>query len=113
MGHAIETATDYKQYLHGEAISIGMFAASIISQQQNLMDQVDRIRLGTLLTKAGLPLRVRKPIPRKRVMESLARDKKVSDGTVKFVLLEGIGRVKPGQVVSPEALEVALNRVGL
>lgn len=113
LGHAIEAATDYKQYLHGEAISIGMFAASIISQQQDLMDQVDRIRLGTLLTKAGLPIRVRKPIPRKRLMECLARDKKVADGAVKFVLLEGIGRVKPGQVVSPEVLEIALNMVGL
>src|SRR4029077_2888227 len=78
VGHAIEAATGFGDYLHGEAISIGMFAAAIISQQQGLMEAVDRIRLGTLLTKAGLPLRARAPIPRKRLMDFLARDKKVA-----------------------------------
>ncbi len=77
------------------------------------MDQVDRIRLGTLLTKAGLPIRARGPIPRQRLMEFLARDKKVADGALRFVLLEGIGRAKPGQTVLPEVLEVALSTVGL
>ena len=113
IGHAIEAATDYRQYLHGEAVSIGMFAASIVSQQQGLIDQVDRIRLGTLLTHAGLPLRVRRPIPRNRLLECLSRDKKAAGGAVKFVLLEGIGRGTPGQTVSPEVLEVALTTVGL
>jgi 3-dehydroquinate synthase len=113
VGHAIEAATEYRGYLHGEAISIGMFVAAIISQQQGLLEAVDRIRLGTLLTRAGLPLRVRKPIPRARLMEYLARDKKAADGVVRFVLLQGIGQVKPGQSVSPEVLDMALSTVGL
>ena len=53
------------------------------------------------------------PIPRPRLVEFLARDKKVADGALRFVLLEGIGRVKPGQTVLPEVLEVALSTVGL
>jgi 3-dehydroquinate synthase len=113
IGHAIEAATGYAEYLHGEAIAIGMFAAAIISQQQGLMDSLDKIRLGTLLTKAGLPLRVRAPIPRPRLMEFLARDKKSAGGAVRFVLLEGISRVKPGQTVAPEVLDLALSTVGL
>jgi 3-dehydroquinate synthase len=113
LGHAIEAATDFDEYLHGEAVAIGMFAATVISQQQGTLDQLDRIRLGTLLTKAGLPLRVRKPIPRTRLMEFLARDKKAVDGAVRFVLLESIGKAQPGQTVSPEVLEVALTTVGL
>jgi 3-dehydroquinate synthase len=113
VGHAIEAATEYRDYLHGESISIGMFVAAIISQQQGLMDAVDRIRLGTLLTRAGLPLRIHKPIPRGRLMEYLARDKKVTEGVVHFVLVEGIGRVKPSQLVSPDVLDMALSTVGL
>lgn len=113
VGHAIEAATGFRDYLHGEAISIGMFVAAIISQQQDLMEPVDRIRLGTLLTKAGLPLRARAPIPRARLMEFLARDKKAADGAVRFVLLEGIGQAKSGQTVSLEALDLALSTVGL
>jgi 3-dehydroquinate synthase len=113
VGHAIEAASDYKGYLHGEAIAIGMFVAALISQQQGLIEAVERIRLGTLLTKAGLPLRARAPIPRTRLMEFLARDKKVADGAVRFVLLKGIGEAAPGQTISPEVLDVALSTVGL
>ena len=113
LGHAIEAATGFTRYLHGEAISSGMFVAAIISQQQELMDQVDRIRLGTLLTKRDCRFGVRAPIARKPLMEFLARDKKATAGTVRFVLLEGIGQAKSGQTVSPEVLEVALTTVGL
>jgi len=62
----LKAASDYQGYLHGEAISIGMFVASFISEQMGLMSTVDRIRLGTLLTRAGLPSRVRQPIPREK-----------------------------------------------
>jgi 3-dehydroquinate synthase len=113
IGHAIEAATGYRGYLHGEAVSIGMFAASIISQQQDLLDQVDRIRLGTLLSKVDLPIAARSPIPRKKLMEYLSRDKKSDNGVVRFVLLEQIGKAVSGQTVSPEVLEVALTTVGL
>jgi len=113
VGHAIEAATGYLAYRHGEAISIGMFAAGWLSQQRGLLDAVDRIRLGTLLTKAGLPLRVRKPIARERLMWYLARDKKVERGAIKFVLLRGLGQAVPGQAVEPEALAAALAASGL
>src|SRR5205823_12467368 len=66
VGHAIEAATGYRRYLHGEAISIGMFVAALLSEQLSGLSGLDRIRLGTLLTKAGLPARVSSPIPRAR-----------------------------------------------
>ena len=86
-GHAIEAAGGYEDYLHGEAISIGMFVAGYLSSMQLEFPDVDRIRLGTLLTKAGLPARVKKPLPRKAIMDYLARDKKVGarDGAVCFI----------------------------
>src|SRR5579872_690362 len=91
VGHAIEAATDYHAYTHGEAISIGMFVAGFLSQQMDLLEGLDRIRINTLLTKAGLPSGVKHPIPRPRLMDFLARDKKVENGAVKFVLLKGLG----------------------
>lgn len=113
VGHAIEAATDFSRYLHGEAIAIGMFVAAFISQQAGLIDSVERIRLGTLLTRAGLPSRVDTPIPRARILEFLSRDKKVANGSVRFVLLKGIGKAEAGQAVSPEALDIALSASGL
>ncbi len=113
VGHAIEAADGYREYLHGEAISIGMFVAGVLSEELTGLETVDRIRLGTLLTKAGLPARVKRPIPRERLLRYLARDKKVQDGTMRFVLLKGLGEAVSHQVVPPEILDPALSVSGL
>ncbi|HVO33508.1 MAG TPA: 3-dehydroquinate synthase [Elusimicrobiota bacterium] len=113
VGHAIEAATNYRGYLHGEAISIGMFVAGSLSERMGLIGGLDRIRLGTLLTKAGLPARVRSPIARARLFEFLNRDKKVERGSVRFVLLKGIGEAVSGQEIPNEALDSSLAASGL
>ncbi|MFA5976072.1 MAG: 3-dehydroquinate synthase [Elusimicrobiota bacterium] len=113
VGHAIEAAGGYKTTLHGEAISIGMFVAGYLSSQMGLLEPVDRIRLGTLLTQAGLPSRVKRPIPREQLMQFLARDKKVEDGIVKFVLLQSLGKAVSCQTVPPDLLDPALAASGL
>jgi 3-dehydroquinate synthase len=113
VGHAVEAAGGYQGYLHGEAISIGMFAAALLSESLTGLRPVDRIRLGSLLTRAGLPVRVRHPIARRRIMDFLARDKKVRDGAVRFVLLKGLGRAVSGRSVPAEFLDAALSTSGL
>jgi 3-dehydroquinate synthase len=112
-GHAVEAAGGYDDYLHGEAISIGMFVAGYLSSHLMNFSDIDRIRLGTLLTKAGLPARVRKPLPRKAIMDYLARDKKADHGSVKFVLLKGIGKAVSGQAIEPDVLDAVLSASGL
>lgn len=113
VGHAIEAAQDYKGYLHGEAISIGMFVASFIADQLGMLDTVERVRLGHLLSNAGLPINARRRVSRKKLMNFLARDKKVQDGKVRFVLLEGIGSAKSGCLVEPGVLDRSLAACGL
>ncbi len=113
IGHAIEAVNGYRQYLHGEAISIGMFAAGLLSEALLGLAPVDRIRLGRLLRDAGLPARVKKPIPRDKLMAFLGRDKKSQEGTVKFVLVKGIGKAVSGQSVPRDLLDAALMACGL
>jgi 3-dehydroquinate synthase len=113
VGHAVEAASGYHVYLHGEAISIGMFTAALLSETLAGLRPIDRIRLGILLTRAGLPIRARRLISRRRIMDFLARDKKVHDGAVRFVLLKSLGKAVSGQRVSPEILDVALSASGL
>jgi 3-dehydroquinate synthase len=113
VGHAVEAAGGYTAYLHGEAISIGMFVAGYLSCHLTGFSDIERIRLGTLLTKVGLPAGVKKPIPRPTLMNYLARDKKAAQGNVKFVLLKGLGKAVSGQVVSEEILDAALRTSGL
>jgi 3-dehydroquinate synthase len=113
VGHAVEAAGGYRDYLHGEAISIGMFVAAVLSEELAGLDTISRIRLGTLLTKAGLPARVKRPIARKKLFEFLSRDKKSQDGSVRFILLQKIGQAVSGQSVPPDLLSAALAPFGL
>lgn len=113
IGHAIEAAAAFRGYLHGEAISIGMCAAASIAQRMGFLPPTERMRLRNLLVKAGLPIRVKKPLSRNKVMEYLSRDKKVRGGNTQFVLLKSIGRALSGQPVKSEQVESALCTVGM
>ncbi len=113
IGHAIEAASGYSGYLHGEAISIGMFVASFIAAQMELLSTVERIRLGALLRRAGLPSHARKPMARTTLLTYLSRDKKSQAGSVRFVLLKKLGKAVSGQQVPPELLDIALSAYGL
>jgi 3-dehydroquinate synthase len=113
IGHAIEAASGYRQLLHGEAVSIGMFVAGRLSEAMAGLKEKDRIRLETLLTQAGLPSHVEEPIPRRRLLEFLSRDKKTQEGSVRFVLLKGIGKAVPGRTVAAGDLEAALSASNL
>ena len=89
-GHAIETATGYGTWLHGEAVGTGMLLAARLSQRVSGLPAPDRSRLESLVASAGLPTAP----PRLEVarwLELMGRDKKVARGTMRFVLLERLG----------------------
>ena len=113
VGHAVEAAGGYRDYLHGEAISIGMLVAGALSEELSGLSALDRIRLSTLLSRAGLPTRVKRKIARKKLLQFLSRDKKSQDGSVRFVLLEKLGQAVSGQAVSLNILDSALKPFGL
>ncbi|MBI3810806.1 MAG: 3-dehydroquinate synthase [Nitrospirae bacterium] len=91
-GHALETATKYRAYLHGEAVSLGMVFTAQLSVRLGLSDTVVARRQIELLKRAGLPVALPK-IKTADILKSMTLDKKVSDGRIHFVLAEQIGRV--------------------
>jgi shikimate kinase / 3-dehydroquinate synthase len=93
VGHAIETATGYARYRHGEAVGLGLLAALRLSGQDALRAVVEE-----LLTNAGLPTRVQGVDPQD-VAAATARDKKRTGESVPFVLVEAPGRVSGGHAV--------------
>ncbi|MBX3746636.1 MAG: 3-dehydroquinate synthase [Verrucomicrobiae bacterium] len=112
VGHALEAITEYGQFLHGEAISIGQMAAAHLSSALMGLapSEVDRIRV--LFERAGLPVRVDLPAARRRrLLAAMQLDKKVSDGVVRFVLARAIGEVEWGQSVPESELREALDAV--
>jgi 3-dehydroquinate synthase len=107
-GHALEAATEYRAYLHGEAVGIGMLCAVRISQSLGLLPAGIYGRIRALLEAAGLETRAR-GVNSERVWEAMKRDKKFITGQNRFVLLEAIGRARVVEGVDPELLAQALD----
>ena len=89
--HAIESITNYKRYLHGEAVSIGMVMASRLAEKLGYMRSEDTKRLKNLLLSFGLPIKVDFNINPEQIYEIMLKDKKNRDGVLRFVLTMGIG----------------------
>ena len=88
--HAFEYLTGYEQLLHGEAVSIGMLCASRLAEKVGRIDQALTGRQEQLLVALGLPTEV-PDVEHDEVVMAMQRDKKVSDGRIRLVLLETIG----------------------
>jgi 3-dehydroquinate synthase len=89
-GHALESATAYKKWLHGEAVGAGLMMAATMSAESGLMDAAAVQRVKRLLEAAGLPTEERDLTP-DTVLEHMRIDKKVQGGRIRLVLLRGIG----------------------
>ena len=105
VGHAIEAATGYGRYRHGEAVAIGLLAALRLSGRDPL-----RTEVAELLTAHGLPVRFEGAAV-DDVLAYLARDKKRAGGRVPFVLVEAPGAVSHGHDVAEDELRAAVEEV--
>ncbi len=108
IGHAVESLTGYTTVLHGEAVGIGMVAASRIAVKLGLWDEdCDRRQLG-LIQKAGLPTTLPTGINIDEILASLQTDKKVKNKKVRFILPTAIGVVTITDQVPSEVIREVL-----
>jgi shikimate kinase / 3-dehydroquinate synthase len=105
VGHAIESATGYARYRHGEAVAIGLLCALRLSERDALRREV-----AELLAARGLPHEFEGATP-EQVVELVARDKKRRGDRVPFVLVEAPGEVTPGHEVPDRELLAAVAEV--
>jgi 3-dehydroquinate synthase len=94
IGHAIETLTEYRTFLHGEAVAIGMVCAARLSERLGRLDRRHSERVTALLRALGLPTRVPSELGVEQVALTIEADKKAAGGKIKFVCLEDIGRTR-------------------
>jgi shikimate kinase/3-dehydroquinate synthase len=106
VGHAIEAASNYSRYRHGEAISIGLLAALRLSEAPELRDECEQI-----LNRFGLPVRLDPAIAIEDVLDALQRDKKRTAAGVGFVLLSEPGQPRTGQLVDPVKVRAAVEEL--
>ncbi len=109
IGHAIETATGYKRFLHGEAVAMGMCAEARLSQLLGFVggDHVERIC--GLVRSYGLPADMPGDIQGDVLMESMSLDKKAVSGQLRFILPEKIGAVRIHKGAPEDAIRKTLS----
>lgn len=106
-GHAIEAATGFGAWLHGEAVGTGMLIAAGFSQRLGSIDAVDVARIRTLLERAGLPVAAPR-IGAARALELMRLDKKVQGGRIRLVLLDSLGSAAVAREYDDGALAATL-----
>lgn len=91
IGHAIEAVSEYKQYLHGEAIAVGMICAAEIANRMDFIPAELVKRHQRIIKETGLPTRI-KDVDMKAIVERIELDKKACGEANNFVLLKGVGK---------------------
>ncbi len=110
IGHAIEAATGYGSFLHGEAVSIGMMGAAYISEALGLMAGREVERHRALLDSYRLPTSC-PGMDVDAVARAMLSDKKTVGKSVRWVLLDGIGKAVVRDDVPPELVAETLERL--
>jgi 3-dehydroquinate synthase len=88
--HVIENETNYKTYLHGEAVAIGMVMANELAIELGLMTPSQANTIKKMLQNASLPTTYNiKDVD--SFYEHFFLDKKSANNTIKFILPNGIG----------------------
>ncbi|MGH8100713.1 MAG: 3-dehydroquinate synthase [Chthoniobacterales bacterium] len=108
VGHAIERAGNYKTFLHGEAVSLGIVAACDISMKKADLAREQRDAIVDLLRAFDLPTQLPSNFPRAKIFEALPLDKKFESGKVRFVITPRIGSAYLSSDVTMEDLRESI-----
>ena len=110
IGHALEAATGYKQFLHGEAVGWGMVAAAVIGREMQITEQTIAARIVSLVRSYGeIPV---VNVGGKRVLRLLQSDKKTMGGVPHFILATSkLGTVEVVKTVPPGVVVTAVKEI--
>ena len=112
IAHGLEAATNYDRFLHGEAVSIGMTGASMISNRIGLLSQKVVKRQQALLIKFELPV-VYADIKVDDIQQAMQLDKKIKGKKVRWVLLSDVGQTVIRDDVSEEVVSDVIKKLAI
>jgi 3-dehydroquinate synthase len=110
IGHAIEASTDFNVYLHGEAVSIGLYYALVLSERICSLSKEVRLRCVDWFNKFQLPYRLSSSIDRTILLNKIQGDKKIKKNVLRFVLCRSLGDCYIDNTVSIELLSTLLTK---
>ncbi|HEU4583785.1 MAG TPA: 3-dehydroquinate synthase [Polyangiaceae bacterium] len=108
-GHAIETTTGYRRYLHGEAVALGLVAAAELALARGWLAQHELQRIRGLLSRLGLSTEAAALPSNELLIVAMRSDKKVRRGAIQLVLPEAIGTARICSDAAPEEIACAWN----
>jgi 3-dehydroquinate synthase len=111
VGHAIERAGNYRKFLHGEAVSLGIVAACAISVKRAGLLPDQRAAIVDLLARLGLPTRLPQNFPRKTILDAVKFDKKFEGGKIRFVVTPRIGAAYVADNVTLDDIREAVHQL--
>jgi len=107
--HAIEAIAGYGEFLHGEAVSIGMLCASRLAASMGRVDADFTQRQKNLLAALQLPVATPN-LDTDQLLQAMQRDKKVEHGKLRFVLPTKMGHVELVGDVDPADVRNAIEQ---
>lgn len=108
-GHAIETALNYKEWLHGEAVGCGMLMAADLSRRLGLLEEGKVNSIRSILERTNLPTSIHENVKAAQMFENMKVDKKSRDGVLYLILLNDIGEAIITSDYKEEALKETIN----
>jgi len=111
VGHGIERAGNYEQFLHGEAVSLGMIAACAISVKKAGLPIADVKAIVDLIQRFGLPTKLPDDFPRERILDALKFDKKFEQGQIRFVVTPKIGSANLSRDVTMDDIREVVTKL--
>lgn len=108
IGHAIERAGEYRDFLHGEAVSLGIVAACEISVHTAGLSEAERHQIVRTLEAFELPTRLPASFPKEKIRAAIRFDKKFTGGEVRFVVVPQIGSARLATEVTMADIEAAI-----
>jgi 3-dehydroquinate synthase len=111
VGHAIERAGNYRKFLHGEAVSLGIVAACAISMKRAGLPPHQRAAIVDLLGQFGLPTRLPSNFSRKKILDAVKFDKKFEGEKIGFIVTPRIGAAYVSDKVTLNDVREAVRRL--
>jgi 3-dehydroquinate synthetase len=111
IGHAIERVGKYRDFFHGEAVSLGIVAACEISVRKAGLPEAQREKIIRTLRSFQLPTTLPANFPKEKILEAIRFDKKFTQGAVRFVVVSAIGTAHLATDVTMEDIEAALRQL--
>jgi 3-dehydroquinate synthase len=111
VGHAIERAGNYRKFLHGEALSLGILAACAISGKKAGLPRMQHDSVIDLLQRFELPTRLPRNFPRNKIVSALKFDKKFEGGKIRFIVTPKIGVAHVSRNVTLGDIREAINQL--